>query len=98
MRRERFEVRRGKTSHGLASPIDLVRNSQPIVAPTTRAEMTSLPSAARPTGLDELLRAWGLLRVPFSADEKSSELFATSAQVDALGAWTRRPPCAASCS
>lgn len=47
----------------------------------------TLPSAAaRPPSLDELLRAWGLLRVPFSPDEKATELFPSRAQHEVLGA------------
>lgn len=36
--------------------------------------------------LDELLRAWGLLRVPFSADEKTPELYPGAGQAQILSA------------
>ncbi len=56
---------------------------------TTSFPAPSAAPAAHPAkapGLDELLRAWGLLRVPFSADEKSADLYPGAAQAQILGA------------
>lgn len=41
---------------------------------------------AKAPALDELLRAWGLLRVPFTPEEKAGELFVTRSHEQVLGA------------
>jgi general secretion pathway protein A len=41
--------------------------------------------SAKAPALEDLLRAWGLYRVPFADDDKSGELFATDAHNDTLG-------------
>lgn len=49
--------------------------------------MSALPAPILPVAdLDELLRAWGLLRVPFSRDEKNADLYASGAQAQILRA------------
>lgn len=48
-----------------------------------RAEPTS--RSVKAPALEELLRAWGLRRAPFAADDKTSELFASTTHREALG-------------
>ena len=45
---------------------------------------TSGIPATKPPALEELLRAWGLRRAPFTPDEKSAELFAAGGQGEAI--------------
>ena len=40
---------------------------------------------AKAPAIEDLLRAWGLHRVPFAADDKSAELFPTRSNPDVLG-------------
>ena len=42
------------------------------------------PQQQRPHALEDLLRAWGLHRTPFSPDEKSAQLFAAGCHREAL--------------
>ena len=48
--------------------------------------MSADPSrqAKTPASVDDLLRAWGLRRAPFAADEKSREIFASASHSEAL--------------
>ena len=48
-----------------------------------RADFPTPPSQ-RPHALEDLLRAWGLHRTPFSPDEKSAQLFAAGCHREAL--------------
>lgn len=48
-----------------------------------RAEPASSRSAKAPA-IDELLRAWGLHRMPFSGDDKTTPLFLSAAHTDTL--------------
>ncbi|MDA0767206.1 MAG: hypothetical protein O3A92_10335 [Verrucomicrobia bacterium] len=43
---------------------------------------TDLPSSKSPS-LEELLRAWGLRRAPFTPDEKGAKLFPATGQGEA---------------
>ena len=45
---------------------------------------TPPPQQQRPHALEDLLRAWGLHRTPFSPDEKSAQLFAAGCHREAL--------------
>jgi type II secretory pathway predicted ATPase ExeA len=46
--------------------------------------MRAEPFAKKEPALEELLRAWGLLRVPFAPDEKSADLFPAASRREAL--------------
>lgn len=49
-----------------------------------RADFPEPPQQQRPHALEDLLRAWGLHRTPFSPDEKSAQLFAAGCHREAL--------------
>ena len=57
--------------------------ASPSASPSTLA---TSPAPAHSAALAELLRAWGLRRVPFTAEDKSAALFAASAQQAVLRA------------
>jgi type II secretory pathway predicted ATPase ExeA len=42
------------------------------------------PPQQRPHTLEDLLRAWGMHRAPFSADEKSAQIFPAACHSEAL--------------
>jgi len=46
--------------------------------------MHANPTSSKEPSIDELLRAWGLRHAPFAVDEKTSDIFPTASQHEAL--------------